>query len=105
VPKPFRDSSDQPPQRKRPVRSERDERPPLRIFPTTLWEYPSQHYDSPAMREAQRKQRLQRGEEPRKLEIEGDSVVGSGSMQGDKDYAGATPSWVATQFPRSTSAQ
>jgi hypothetical protein len=52
VPKSFRDSSDHPPQRRR------EERPPLRIFPTTLWEYPSQHYDSPAMREAQKKQRL-----------------------------------------------
>ncbi|MBL8964530.1 MAG: hypothetical protein KF787_01275 [Phycisphaeraceae bacterium] len=36
---------------------------------TTLWEYPSQHYDSPAG--------------PR--------------MQGDKEYVGATPSWVIWQ--------
>lgn len=35
---------------------------------TTLWEYPSQHYDSPA-----------------------------GRMQGDKAYVGATPSWVIWQ--------
>jgi DNA modification methylase len=41
-------------------------RPALRIFTTTLWEYPSQHY-------------------------------GEG-MQGDKDYAGATPSWVIWQL-------
>ena len=40
-------------------------KPPLRIFPTTLWSYPSQHY----------------GE----------------SMQGDKRYVGATPSWVIWQ--------
>ena len=93
MPKPFRDSSDQPQQPRR-----REERPPLRIFPTTLWEYPSQHYDSPAMREAQKKQRLQRGEAPRELEIQGDAVVGSGSMQGDKDYVGATPSWVIWQL-------
>ncbi|MEY3027058.1 MAG: hypothetical protein RLZZ238_1955, partial [Planctomycetota bacterium] len=70
MPKPFRDSSDRPQPRKR------DERPTLRIFPTTLWEYPSQHYDSPAMREAQKKQRLHRGEEPRAIEIQGDAVVG-----------------------------
>lgn len=44
-------------------------RPPLRIFTTTLWEYPSQHYDSPT------------GER----------------VQGDKHYAGATPSWVIWQ--------
>ena len=50
------------------------------------------------MREAQKKQRLQRGEEPRKIEIQGDAVVGSGSMQGDKDYVGATPSWVIWQL-------
>src|SRR6516225_8079602 len=40
--------------------------PALRVFTTTLWEYPSQHY-------------------------------GEG-MQGDKDYAGATPSWVIWQL-------
>lgn len=44
-------------------------RPLLRIFTTTLWEYPSQHYDSAA-----------------------------GPIQGDKDYAGATPSWVIWQL-------
>ncbi len=42
------------------------EKPTLRVFTTTLWEYPSQHY-------------------------------GEG-MQGDKDYAGATPSWVIWQL-------
>lgn len=45
------------------------QRPPLRVFTTTLWEYPSQHYDG-----------------------------GSSRMQGDKDYAGATPSWVVWQL-------
>ncbi len=45
-------------------------RPPLRIMTSTLWEYPSQHYDG-----------------------------ASGSlMQGDKDYVGATPSWVIWQL-------
>lgn len=43
---------------------------------TTLWEYPSQHYDSA------------RG-----------GVIGAPkvTMQGDRDYAGATPSWVIWQ--------
>lgn len=45
------------------------QRPPLRVFTTTLWEYPSQHYDGKTSR-----------------------------MQGDKDYAGATPSWVIWQL-------
>jgi DNA modification methylase len=39
------------------------------VFTTTLWEYPSQHYEGAA-----------------------------GSMQGDKEYAGATPSWVIWQL-------
>ena len=107
MPKPFRENPDRPSRKPHAARGEeprdaaprrREERPPLRIFPTTLWEYPSQHYDSPAMREAQKKQRLQRGEAPREIEIQGDEVVGSGSMQGDKDYVGATPSWVIWQL-------
>lgn len=44
-------------------------RPPLRVFTTTLWAYPSQHYDAKASRE-----------------------------QGDKEYVGATPSWVIWQL-------
>ncbi len=44
-------------------------RPPLRVEATTLWEYPSQHYDS-----------------------------ASGTEQGSKDYVGATPSWVIWQL-------
>lgn len=45
-------------------------RPPLRMFTTTLWDYPSQHYD--------------------------DSL--GNAMQGDKGYDGATPSWVIWQL-------
>jgi DNA modification methylase len=45
-------------------------RPPLRIMPTTLWEYPSQHYN--------------------------DSI--GRTMQGSKEYVGATPSWVIWQL-------
>lgn len=56
------------PEAPRPGRQQN--RPPLRIKTTTLWEYPSQHYDSPTV----------------------------GSMQGDKDYVGATPSWVIWQL-------
>ncbi|MFN9992436.1 MAG: DNA methyltransferase [Phycisphaerales bacterium] len=44
-------------------------RPPLRLMATTLWEYPSQHYN--------------------------DSI--GRAMQGDKEYIGATPSWVIWQ--------
>ena len=44
-------------------------KPPLEIFTTTLWEYPSQHYVS------------SRGI----------------PEQGDRDYVGATPSWVIWQ--------
>ncbi len=43
-------------------------KPTLRLQTTTLWEYPSQHYDP-----------------------------GDGSTQGDKSYVGATPSWVVWQ--------
>jgi len=45
-------------------------KPDLRVFTTTLWEYPSQHY-----------------------------VSKSGNPeQGDRDYVGATPSWVIWQL-------
>ncbi|MFO0962114.1 MAG: DNA methyltransferase [Phycisphaerales bacterium] len=49
-------------------------RPPLRVLATTLWEYPSQHYD---WTDAQGRRH---------------------TMQGDKDYVGATPSWVIWQL-------
>lgn len=45
------------------------QKPPLRVFTTTLWEYPSQHYNA-----------------------------ATGAMQGDKAYVGATPSWVIWQL-------
>ncbi len=45
-------------------------RPPLRVFTSTLWEYPSQHYDSPS----------------------------GAKFQGSKDYVGATPSWIIWQL-------
>jgi DNA modification methylase len=49
-------------------------RPPLGVMATTLWEYPSQHYDWV------------------------DDAGVRHTMQGDKDYVGATPSWVIWQL-------
>ncbi len=76
-------------------------RPPLRVFTTTLWEYPSQHYDSAggsALR-AEREQPISgspahRSESGATMENRGRQAT----MQGDKDYAGATPSWVIWQL-------
>lgn len=48
----------------------RPERPPLEVFSTTLWTYPSQHYQGPV----------------------------TGGRQGDQNYVGATPSWVIWQL-------
>jgi DNA modification methylase len=45
-------------------------RPPLRVMTTTLWEYPSQHYDS----------------------------ASGARVQGDQSFEGATPSWVIWQL-------
>ncbi|MEM8758175.1 MAG: DNA methyltransferase [Planctomycetota bacterium] len=45
-------------------------RPPLRVFASTLWDYPSQHYDAPD----------------------------GSTMQGSKHYVGATPSWIIWQL-------
>jgi adenine-specific DNA-methyltransferase len=59
-------------------------RPPLRIFTTTLWEYPSQHYDAWVGDDGQvHRSRSGNARLP---------------MQGDKAYAGATPSWVVWQL-------
>lgn len=46
---------------------------------STLWEYPSQHYDA-------------------YVDERGQVVSAGRTMQGDKDYAGATPSWVVWQL-------
>ncbi|MFM1889402.1 MAG: hypothetical protein RLZZ565_159 [Planctomycetota bacterium] len=78
-------------------------RPPLSIATTTLWEYPSQHYDARAI------------EAPDPAEIEVVDSVDSAArladeaasrapvrrdrnMQGDRGYVGATPSWVIWQL-------
>ncbi|MBY0311963.1 MAG: hypothetical protein K2W85_07835 [Phycisphaerales bacterium] len=54
-------------------------RPPLRIQTTTLWEYPSQHYDVYATDASGRRKLVS-------------------AMQGDREYVGATPSWVIWQL-------
>lgn len=54
---------------KNPEKVRPGKRPDMGIQTTTLWEYPSQHYDSQL-----------------------------GNMQGSKDYIGATPSWVIYQL-------
>lgn len=56
-------------------------RPKLGIFTTTHWEYPSQHYTSER--------------QPTPEEI---ASGRSRFMQGDKNYTGATPSWVIWQL-------
>ncbi len=57
------------------------QRPKLGIFTTTLWEYPSQHYTS------------ERQPTPEEV-VEGKTRF----MQGDKNYTGATPSWLIWQL-------
>lgn len=57
----------------KPLAPRPSERPPLQLMTTTLWEYPSQHYTNRS-----------------------GGVIGA-TMQGDKEYAGSTPSWVIWQ--------
>ncbi|MBX3359462.1 MAG: hypothetical protein KF745_13665 [Phycisphaeraceae bacterium] len=61
------------------------EKPPLRILTTTLWEYPSQHYDSWV------------SDEGKIVRSTSAAPKGPGAMQGDKAYVGATPSWIIWQ--------
>ncbi len=78
-------------------------RPPLAIAVTTLWEYPSQHYDAKAI------------EAPDPAEVEVEPAAAGAidcaeesarraparrdrNMQGDRGYVGATPSWVIWQL-------
>lgn len=69
------------PDRRGPGHIRPGHRPPIRVMTTTLWEYPSQHYDSQGKT------------------TKGRPVGASRStMQGDKDYVGATPSWVIWQL-------
>lgn len=57
-------------------------KPTLRVITTTLWEYPSQHYDA------------SRTTPP----SPGASRSVRGATQGSKHYTGATPSWVVWQL-------
>jgi len=70
--------------RSRPRGRAIETKPPLRIFPTTLWEYPSQHYD-PATA-------LGPGDPAAKI------PSATRAMHGDKNYTGATPSWIIWQL-------
>jgi len=72
-----------------PRRAERaPSRPPLTVFVTTLWEYPSQHYDAFVDESGAVVQSRHAGRDARR------------AMQGDKAYEGATPSWVIWQCLR-----
>lgn len=71
----------------RPARRAPAERPVLRLFATTLWEFPSQHYDRFV-------------DDDGTVRTSRHTPRGQLAMQGDKDYAGATPSWVVWQCLR-----
>jgi DNA modification methylase len=58
------------------------QKPTLRVMTTTLWEFPSQHYD------------VTRTNPP----SPGASRATRGSTQGSKHYTGATPSWIIWQL-------
>ncbi|MGA1517172.1 MAG: DNA methyltransferase [Phycisphaerales bacterium] len=78
-------------------------RPPLSIATTTLWEYPSQHYDARAI-EAPDPAEIEvgdSGDSAARLADEAASrapVRRDRNMQGDRGYVGATPSWVIWQL-------
>lgn len=61
----------------------------MRVQATTLWEYPSQHYDA-YVNDA--------GEVVKSRTPARDDRGGGAAMQGDKAYVGATPSWVIWQL-------
>jgi DNA modification methylase len=85
-PRPNRSPSE-PPAEHRPARRAPAERPVLRLFATTLWEFPSQHYDRFV-------------DDDGTVRSSRHAPAGHLAMQGDKDYAGATPSWVIWQCLR-----
>jgi len=77
--RPFRPRGSARPEARTPLAPRPGDRPPLRVFTTTLWEYPSQHYDA-------------------YIDDEGKVVRSKLAMQGDAAYTGATPSWVIWQL-------
>ncbi len=60
------------------------DKPPLRLLTTTLWDYPSQHYDRFVTEDGQIVQSKY-------------AAAGDFRTQGNKHYEGATPSWVIWQ--------
>jgi DNA modification methylase len=70
------------------------------VFTTTLWEYPSQHYDMKVKPPVQVAQTDGEDDASSVGEQEGRPLSergGTRTMQGNKAYAGATPSWVIWQ--------
>lgn len=60
------------------------DKPPLRLMTTTLWDYPSQHYDAYVTEDGQ-------------VVRSRFANFGEKRTQGSKHYEGATPSWVIWQ--------
>jgi len=81
----VKDRADKPRPARPPHSRGRPVKPPLRIFTTTLWEYPSQHYESYVVKDAAGGAQVRRTQSP-------------AGMQGDRAYVGATPSWVIWQL-------
>jgi DNA modification methylase len=77
-------------------------RPPLAIAATTLWEYPSQHYDASAIEPPDPAIELEPA--PDAAAALAEQVAAAAprrrdrNMQGDRGYVGATPSWVIWQL-------
>ena len=75
------------------------DRPTLRLFTSTLWEYPSQHYDeSQTAPPSPRLEKLATPAAKRALIEQLAAERRTLTMQGDKGYIGATPSWVVWQL-------
>lgn len=77
-------------------------RPPLAIAATTLWEYPSQHYDAGAVEapDPVESGEASTSEAARRADAAAESAPRRRDrhMQGDRAYVGATPSWVIWQL-------
>jgi len=82
-PEPEPRHSDLAPSFTRGQREQEFGRPPLRLFTTTLWDYPSQHYDAWFDEQGKIHRSVSASRGP--------------AMQGSKHYIGATPSWVIWQ--------
>lgn len=76
--RPFRDILKQERRARQNSPAPSGDKPPLRLLATTLWEYPSQHYDQ-------------------WIDDRGVLNRAHAPVQGTRDYTGATPSWVIWQ--------